>query len=61
MRHWAQEIAKKLRGYWSIDFLADKDGTLWLIDMAEGQKSYRCKAGYQEVPSPALSGDSPSP
>lgn len=28
-------------GYWSVDFLNDSDGGWWLIDMAEGDRSFR--------------------
>jgi hypothetical protein len=28
-------------GYWSVDFLRDRDGKAWLTDMAEGERSFR--------------------
>lgn len=36
----AAKVSSELGGYWSIDFLKDKDGIWWLIDMAEGDQSY---------------------
>lgn len=38
---WASKITQSLGGYYSVDFLRDKNGDLWLIDMAIGQKSYK--------------------
>lgn len=49
MRAWAEAITRELGGYWSVDFLRGSDGKLYLIDMAEGRKSYKCEAGYQPV------------
>lgn len=37
---YAISIGKEMGGYWSIDFAEDKAGTWYLIDMAEGEKSY---------------------
>lgn len=45
----ASRVTKRLGGYWSVDFLKDRDGKLWLIDMAEGDKSFKCKVGYTEI------------
>lgn len=28
-------------GYWSVDFLRDREGKAWLTDMAEGERSFR--------------------
>jgi hypothetical protein len=42
----ACNVTSSLGGYWSVDFLADKEGNLWLIDMAEGQLSYVNEADY---------------
>jgi hypothetical protein len=42
----ARNVTASLGGYWSVDFLADKEGKLWLIDMAEGQLSYVNEADY---------------
>lgn len=36
----AEQIAKKLAGFWSIDFCLSKDDKWILIDMAEGSKSW---------------------
>lgn len=35
----ALKDVKGLDGVWSVDFLIDGEGTLWLIDMAEARKS----------------------
>lgn len=43
----ASSISKAIPGAWSIDFLEDKDGKWWMIDMAEAQKSYVDK-NYQD-------------
>jgi len=36
----AIQIASKLNGHYSIDFLKDKHGKWWLIDLAPAEKSY---------------------
>lgn len=36
----SEAVTEKLGGFWSVDFLKDRDGKWWLIDMAEGDKSY---------------------
>jgi len=36
----AESVGRYLKGYWSIDFLCDKDGKWWCIDMATGAESY---------------------
>jgi hypothetical protein len=36
----ANKVTKTLGGDWSIDFLIDKDGKPWLIDMALSSQSY---------------------
>lgn len=36
----ARKVGTVLDGYWSVDFAMTHDGTWWLIDMAEGQKSW---------------------
>lgn len=38
------EITKDLGGDWSVDFLIDKDGKAWLIDMALASQSYKSKS-----------------
>lgn len=37
---YASSIGKTLSGYWSVDFAEAEDGTWYLIDMAEGEKSW---------------------
>lgn len=49
MRAWAEAVTRELGGFWSVDFLRGRDGKLWLIDMAEGHKSYHCEKGYRAV------------
>ncbi|MBD80386.1 MAG: hypothetical protein CL840_15835 [Crocinitomicaceae bacterium] len=36
----ADRVTRTLRGDWSVDFLIDKDGAPWLIDMAVASQSY---------------------
>lgn len=57
MTEAAAEVTKKLGGDWSVDFLRAKDGTLWLIDMAEAHKSYKCEKGYRTMSHHSLEGD----
>lgn len=45
----AGKLTKKLGGYWSVNFLEDKDGNLWLIDMAEGHLSYRDHENFVQI------------
>lgn len=40
MKYYAEQVTKSLGGFWSVDFLVDKDGYPYLIDMAEGNQSY---------------------
>lgn len=49
MRAWAEDVTRRLGGYWSVDFLRDRDGKLYLIDMAEGEKSFKCEVGYRVI------------
>lgn len=47
----AQYVGRFLKGYWSVDFLQDKDGGWWLTDMAVGSRSYHhpdCKINKKE-------------
>lgn len=37
----AETVGQVLPGYWSVDFLQGTDGKWYLIDMAEGDKSFR--------------------
>lgn len=48
----SERITRSLKGYWSVDFLKDKDGKLWLIDMAEGHRSYRNEADFRIIRQP---------
>lgn len=34
-------VRARLPGYWSMDFLQDRDGKWWLTDIAEGDRSFR--------------------
>ena len=45
LTEYAEMVAKVLPEYWSVDFACDAGGTWWLIDMAEGEKSWHpeCK------------------
>jgi len=52
MTEASERVTKRLGGYWSVDFLKDKDGRLWLIDMAEGDKSFKCEVGYKKIAPP---------
>ncbi|HEC21186.1 MAG TPA: hypothetical protein ENI70_01585 [Candidatus Peregrinibacteria bacterium] len=38
---YAEMVAKRIDGYWSIDFCRAKDGTWYLIDMAAGEDSWK--------------------
>jgi hypothetical protein len=38
--NYAQKVANKLNGYWSVDFACDTDGNWYLIDMALGKDSW---------------------
>lgn len=40
LSYQARQVGKVLRGYWSVDFALGKDGKWYLIDLAEGAKSY---------------------
>jgi hypothetical protein len=37
---YACGVSEKLEGYWSVDFAKGQDGIWYLIDMAEGEKSW---------------------
>lgn len=37
---YSEKVAKVMEGYWSIDYAFAADGTWYLIDMAEGEKSW---------------------
>jgi hypothetical protein len=38
---YAQQVAQRLRGYWSVDFCKAKNGTWYLIDCAKGEDSFK--------------------
>ena len=38
---YAEMVAKRLKGYWSVDFCRARDGTWYLIDMAIGEESWK--------------------
>ncbi|MFA5790611.1 MAG: ATP-grasp domain-containing protein [Caldisericia bacterium] len=56
---YSERVAKVLDGYWSIDYAKAKNGIWYLIDAAEGEKSYHLpheKQGHEpqkEVPQKA--------
>jgi len=39
----AKKIATEFKGYWSVDFLQDKNHKWYVIDMAKGEDSYHWK------------------
>jgi len=39
IRH-TEYVAKHFKGYWSVDWLQDKNGDWYLIDMADGENSF---------------------
>lgn len=41
MTRAASSVTKRLGGHWSVDFLIDSEGKPWLIDMADGNMSYK--------------------
>lgn len=45
----AMSVTRHLDGDWSIDFLKDRYGKWWLIDMAEGAKSYRSEVEFKSL------------
>ena len=45
----AANVTRRLEGEWSVDFLKDRHGKWWLIDMAEGARSYRNDAEFIKV------------
>ncbi|MBI6882468.1 hypothetical protein [Pseudomonas putida] len=48
----AANVTKELEGEWSVDFLKDRHGKWWLIDMAEGALSYRNEKEYTKLAEP---------
>jgi len=47
VRGYALAIAQFVEGYWSVDFMMDKAGKWWMIDMALGDASYHAPCEYQ--------------
>jgi hypothetical protein len=45
----AANVTRRLEGEWSVDFLKDRHGKWWLIDMAEGSRSFRNEADFIKV------------
>jgi hypothetical protein len=45
----AKAITRHLDGDWSVDFLQDRHGKWWLIDMAEARMSYRNVLGFKTI------------
>lgn len=41
LQELAQAASRAVPGFWSVDFLQGADGDWFLIDMAEGERSYR--------------------
>jgi len=37
---YSEKVAQAMKGYWSVDYAFAVDGTWYLIDMAEGEKSW---------------------
>ena len=53
LSNWAGNIAKVFPGYWSIDFCKARKGNWYMIDMADGEKSwhpYYCEYSNEESP-----------
>lgn len=55
----ARYIAKHMPGFWSVDFLQDRQGKWWCTDMAVGERSYGCPEEYLEKSDDTLA-DAPS-
>lgn len=41
LTEYAEMVSRTLPGYWSVDFAKARDGIWYLIDMAEGDKSWK--------------------
>jgi hypothetical protein len=46
---YAKEITKEMKGYWSVDFLIDKNGNPFLIDMADGSQSFKDVDNFNKI------------
>jgi len=40
LAHYSEKVANEMPGYWSVDYAFAIDGTWYLIDIAEGEKSW---------------------
>lgn len=45
LKQMAEYVGKYFTGYWSLDFLQDRDFNWWLTDMAVGERSYHYSHG----------------
>lgn len=45
----AASVTRRLEGEWSVDFLKDRHGKWWLIDMAEAGRSFRNEDEFVKV------------
>ncbi len=43
LKYLTEKVAKKFKGYWSIDWLKSKKGVWFAIDMATGDDSFHFK------------------
>ena len=49
---YAERIAERLEGYWSVDFFCDANGKWWFIDAAVGDVSWHPDCAYEAAPCP---------
>lgn len=45
---YAEQIGRKVEGYWSVDFAKSREGSWYFIDMAEGDMSWHPECGRRE-------------
>lgn len=52
LTEYAEKIAQRLEGYWSVDFAKGRDGVWYFIDAAQGEDSWHpaCPFGKPEPP-----------
>lgn len=55
----ASAVTSNLEGDWSVDFLKDRHGKWWLIDMAEASLSFKCQIGFRTIAKQRDLDDSP--
>ena len=51
LKHLAEKVSARIKGYWSVDFLKGSDDIWYLIDMAPGSRSYHwrnCEHGVKQ-------------